>query len=189
MTKIAILASHNGSGFDAIHEAIQNNILDANIALVISNNSNANILKKAQNHKIPAYLVNAKSYNNPDERIYKLLLASECDIVFLSGYMKKLPSLLTKQFTILNSHPSLLPKYGGTGMYGRLVHEAVINNNESLSGVSVHIVNEVYDSGQIILQNSLKIQESETVESLESKIKNLEKSTIIEAISKFLSTR
>lgn len=186
MINIAILSSHNGSGFDAIYEAITNNILDAHISMIISNNSNANVLKKAKEHKVSTHLVNKKTDENPNQKIYDLLIESKCDIVFLSGYMKKLPPEITNKFTILNSHPSLLPKYGGAGMYGRFIHEAVIENAETVSGVTIHTVNEIYDDGKIILQKSLTIEENETIQSLETKIKNLEKTTIIEAIKKFL---
>lgn len=182
MIKIAILSSHNGSGFDAIHEAIANKTLDAEVSLIISNNTNSNILKKAKKYEIDNFLVNAKTDENPDEKIHTLLKKSNCNLVFLSGYMKKLSAKITKDFHLINSHPSLLPKYGGVGMYGRFVHEAVIKNKEERSGVTIHTVNEVYDDGKIILQKSLDLKDNETLESLEIKIKELERMAIVEVI-------
>jgi phosphoribosylglycinamide formyltransferase-1 len=186
MISLAILASHNGSGFDAIYKAIKDASLDINIALVISNNPNATVIQKANSRLLPSYVVNATTDRNPDEKIYTLLKEHQCQYVFLSGYMKKLSPHLTNNFTIINSHPALLPKFGGSGMYGRYVHEAVLNSNESVSGVTIHEVNEFYDEGRIILQKELQIDKEETVESLENKIKNLEKIAIVEALKQCL---
>lgn len=186
MTNIAILSSHNGSGFDTLYHASQNDILDININLVVSNNTDALVLKKASKYKIDNHLVNSKTSSNVDDTIYELLKKNDCEYIFLSGYMKKISSLLTNNFKIINSHPSLLPKYGGAGMYGRHVHEAVIKNNERVSGVTIHEVNEKYDDGEIILQKELLVSDAETSESLEAKIKELEKIAIVEAFVKCL---
>lgn len=182
MHNIAIFASHNGSSFNAINDAINNKELNANISLLISNNSNSNALKNAEKYGVKNYLVNSKTDNNPDLKIYDLLKENNCKYIFLSGYMKKIPSIITKNFIVINSHPSLLPKYGGVGMYGRFVHEAVIQNKEKQSGVTIHKVNEIYDDGEIILQKKLTLSENENVESLEIKIKELESKTVVEAL-------
>lgn len=179
MKNIAILASHNGSGFDAIYKAQLDKTLNANVKVVISNNTDAVVLQNAAKYGVDNFLVNAKTDTNPDETIYNLLKKYKCEYVFLSGYMKKLSPLLTKNFKIINSHPSLLPKHGGAGMYGRFVHEAVIKNKEVQSGVTIHEVNEVYDSGKIILQKKLTLLDNETIDTLEQKIKNLEQATIV----------
>jgi phosphoribosylglycinamide formyltransferase-1 len=186
MRNVAILASHNGSGFDALYLAQLSKILDINITLVISNNTNAVVLQNAAKRNINNYLINAKTQQNPDEAVYALLKEHQCEFIFLSGYMKKLSSKVTQDFKVLNSHPALLPKYGGSGMYGRLVHEAVIANQEKRSGVTIHEVNEEYDEGKIILQKELILSSDETVESLEAKIKELEAITIVEGFAKCL---
>ena len=186
MVNIAIFASHNGSSLDTIHNAIQENKLLCNISLVISNNTNSVALQKASTYDIKFALVNSKNTSDPDKKIYELLKKYHCTHIFLSGYMKKLSPQLTQEFKVINSHPSLLPKFGGSGMYGHHVHEAVISAGELRSGVTVHEVNEEYDSGKIILQKSLTIVKDETALSLESKVKELEKSTIIEALAKVL---
>ena len=186
MTNIAVLASYNGSGFDTLHQACKDGVLDIDIKLVISNNTNAVVLEKAKAYNINSYLVNATTESDVDEKIYTLLKENNCEYVFLSGYMKKISSKLTNNFKVINSHPSLLPKYGGQGMYGRYVHEAVVKNNEKVSGVTVHEVNEKYDDGKIILQKQLKLSEGETPQTLEQKIKDLEKSAIVESFIKCL---
>lgn len=186
MRNVAILASHNGSGFDALYNAQLAKILDININLVISNNTNAVVLQNATQRKIDNFLINTQTQKNPDEAIYSLLKEYKCEFIFLSGYMKKLSPKITQDFKVLNSHPALLPKYGGAGMYGRLVHEAVIQNKERMSGVTIHEVNEEYDEGKIILQKELLLASHESVESLESKIKELESLAIVEAFAKCL---
>ncbi|MEA3371452.1 MAG: phosphoribosylglycinamide formyltransferase [Campylobacterota bacterium] len=182
MIKIGILASHNGSGFEAIHKACLQKRLNAEVTLVISNNTNAVALQKAQKYGLKNALVNSKTDDNPDEKIYSLLKEHDCEYVFLSGYMKKISPKITNNFKLINSHPALLPNYGGAGMYGRFVHEAVIKNGEKVSGVTIHEVNENYDEGKVILQKELRLSENETVETLETKIKELEQIAIIEAL-------
>jgi len=179
--RVAILASYNGSGFDALHVALKSGELSIEIPLIISNNSNAKILENAKKHGIDNFVVNSKTAQNPDKKIEELLNEYECEYIFLSGYMKKVSINITKKFKVINSHPALLPNYGGEGMYGRFVHEAVIKNGEKISGVTLHEVNENYDEGKIILQKELLLDKDESVDSLEKKIKQLEQITIIEA--------
>ncbi|MFA6789486.1 MAG: phosphoribosylglycinamide formyltransferase [Arcobacteraceae bacterium] len=187
MKKIGILSSHNGSGFDTIVSACENQSLDAQVVVVISNNTHALVLQKAQQKNIPNFVVNGTSYphENVDEKITALLQEYHCDVVFLSGYMKKIGNALLEAFpnAIINSHPALLPKFGGAGMYGSYVHEAVIKAKEKKSGCTIHFVNEHYDEGEYILQKSINLEENETIESLENKIKHLESVTIIEALN------
>lgn len=186
MKKLAILSSHNGSGFESIYRAIAAKELEAQIPLLISNNPNARALQKAKDFGIPTFIVNQKTDTNPDAKIDALLKEYACEYVFLSGYMKKISPLLTQNYHIINSHPSLLPKFGGAGMYGSFVHQAVIAAKESKSGVSIHEVNENYDEGEILLQKELILQKDETPQSLEERIKKLEKEAIIEALAQCL---
>ncbi|WP_428023248.1 phosphoribosylglycinamide formyltransferase [Arcobacter sp.] len=190
MKRIGILSSHNGSGFDTLVEACENKTLNAQVVLVISNNQEAKVLEKAQNKNVPNFLINAKKYpdENLDEKITNLMLEFKVDYIFLSGFMKKIEENLLKNFPnkIINSHPALLPKFGGKGMYGRFVHEAVIEAKEKESGCTVHFVNENYDEGEYIVQEKISLLEDETVETLEDKIKALEKEAIIKAFNKLL---
>ena len=182
MKNIAILASHNASALDAIYKAVIAKKLNLNIRLLISNNTNAPALKKAKKYNIDHYLINSSTSADPCQSICDLLRKYECEYIFLAGYMKKISSQMTQNFEVLNSHPSLLPKYGGAGMYGKFVHEAVISNGETKSGVTIHKVNEEYDDGEIILQKELQLEDGENVETLEKKIKELEAKAIVEAL-------
>jgi len=186
MTKVAILSSHNGSGFDTLYQASQKKELDIEIVLLVSNNSTSLALKNAKKCNIKNQLVNTQTDSNPDAKIYELLEQSQATYVFLSGYMKKVSKEIAENFKVINSHPALLPKFGGKGMYGRFVHEAVIQNKEEVSGVTVHEVNEVYDDGKIILQKEIILLSEETAQSLESRIKALEKTAIVEAFKQCL---
>lgn len=188
MIRIGVLSSHNGSGFDTIQKACEEKELNSQVVIVISNNSDAKVLQKATDKNIPNFIVNSKKYpeENLDEKITNLMKEFKVDYIFLSGYMKKIEKNLIKNFEnrIINSHPALLPKFGGKGMYGTNVHKAVIEAGEKKSGCTIHYVNENYDEGKYILQNEILIDENETVQSLEEKIKELESITIIEALKK-----
>ena len=184
---LAIFASHNGSALDVIYAAVQKGRLQLKLKLVISNNSDAKVLQKAKEYNIEHKVINAKLFANPELAIFEACKRENIECIFLAGYMKKLSPLLTKNFKIINSHPALLPKFGGNGMYGRHVHEAVINAKESISGVTIHEVNENYDEGKIILQKSLELVQNESVETLERRIKELEKSAVIEGLEQCLN--
>ncbi len=187
MKNIAIFASHNGSGFDTILEAIKTKKLPLKISLVISNNTNSPVLQKAKANNINNSIVNQKSCEDINAKLTELLKQNKCEYIFLAGYMKRLDAVITDNFKVVNTHPSLLPKYGGEGMYGHFVHEAVIANKDQVSGVTIHEVNAEYDSGKIILQKELFLSEDETVQTLESKIKKLEKVAIVDGLSKYLN--
>jgi phosphoribosylglycinamide formyltransferase-1 len=191
--KIAVLASGNGSGFEAIYNATANNDLDASVEVVISNNTDAPVLKKAEKFGIDNYLINKNSINGdktPDEKLEEVLDTYNCDYIFLSGFMKKISDPIVEKYKnrIINSHPSLLPKYGGKGMYGTFVHEAVIKNKETTTGVTIHFVNEVYDEGRIILQDSVEVKADDTPLTLEKKVKEQESKAIIKALKKVFSS-
>ena len=181
MTNLAIFSSHNGSGFDALYKAYKSKILNINIRLLISNNSDAKCITNAKKRDIDAYVINKNTCKNIDDSIFNLLKKYECKTVFLSGYMKKISPKICNNFKIINCHPALLPKFGGQGMYGRFIHESVIKNKEKESGVTIHEVNSKYDDGKIILQNKLIIKNSDNVDALEKKIKKLESKTIVDA--------
>ena len=192
MKKIGILASYNGSGFETIQKAILDKKLDAKVVVVITNNTNAGVLQKAESYNIPYFIINDKRYpeQNIDDKIARLLVEFECDYIFLSKKKKKIGLDILNAFPnkIINTHPAILPSiYGGKGMYGKFVHEAVIKNGEKKSGVTIHYVNEVYDEGEKILVKELQIAQDETVDSLESRIKELESVAIIEAFEKLLA--
>ncbi|PRM98836.1 phosphoribosylglycinamide formyltransferase [Aliarcobacter cryaerophilus] len=192
MKKIGILASYNGSGFETIQKAIESGILNAKVEVIITNNSNAGVLEKASKYGIKSFVINKNLFPNEnlDLKIAQTLKEFECDYIFLSGYMKKIEENLLKTFPnkIINTHPAILPSiYGGAGMYGSFVHEAVIKNGEKKSGVTIHYVNENYDEGEKILIKELELEKDETAQSLENRIKELEKTAIVEAFVKVLA--
>lgn len=186
MKKIGILASYNGSGFETIQKAIDQGILDAKVCVIITNNSNAGVLEKASKYGIESFVINKNLFpdENLDLKISQTLKKFDCDYIFLSGYMKKIEENLLKTFPhkIINTHPAILPSiYGGAGMYGSFVHEAVVKNGEKKSGVTIHYIDENYDEGETILIKELELASDETAESLENRIKELEKTAIVEA--------
>ncbi|MCT7464632.1 phosphoribosylglycinamide formyltransferase [Aliarcobacter cryaerophilus] len=194
MKKIGILASYNGSGFETIQKAIEDGILDANVCVIITNNSTAGVIEKAKKYGIDSFVINSKLFPNEnlDLKIAQTLKEYGCDYIFLSGFMKKIEENLLKAFPkkIINTHPAILPSiYGGAGMYGHFVHEAVVKNGEKKSGVTIHYVNENYDEGEKILIKELLLDENETAETLENRIKELEKIAIVEAFKKVLEER
>ena len=194
MKKIGILASYNGSGFETIQKAIEDKILDAKVEVIITNNSNAGVLEKASKYGIKSFVINKNLFpdENLDLKISQILKEYGCDYIFLSGFMKKIEDNMLKTFEnkIINTHPAILPSiYGGAGMYGHFVHEAVVKNGEKKSGVTIHYVNENYDEGEKILIKELFLDENETAETLENRIKELEKIAIVEAFKKVLEER
>ncbi len=194
MKKIGILASYNGSGFETIQKAIEDGILDAKVEVIITNNSNAGVLEKASKYGIKSFVINKNLFPNEnlDLKIAQTIKEFECDYIFLSGFMKKIEDNMLKTFEnkIINTHPAILPSiYGGAGMYGHFVHEAVVKNGEKKSGVTIHYVNENYDEGEKILIKELLLDENETAQTLENRIKELEKIAIVEAFKKVLEER
>jgi len=192
---ISVFASGKGSNFKAILEAIEvGKINNAKIVLVISNNSDAGALAIAREHNIPAFHVSRKQFSNDEEfnnRLITLLNIYNSNFIVLAGYMKKLDPKIIRIFKnrILNIHPALLPKFGGIGMYGIKVHEAVIASKEKISGATVHIVDEEYDHGPIVLQKSVAVDANDTPETLAAKVLQLEHEIYPEAIKLFAEGR
>jgi len=191
MIKIGVLSSYNGSGFIALQKACESGYINAEIVVVISNNTNANVLLTAQNNNIKNHCINTKKYpnDNVDLKILEVLKENQCDYVFLSGYMKKIDASLIEAYPnkIVNCHPALLPNFGGKGMYGRFVHEAVVKAKAPKTGVTVHFVNENYDEGEHILQNEILVSPTESVDSVENRVKEIETTTIVEAFKKLIN--
>jgi len=166
--KIGFLASHNGSNMQAIIDACKSGSLKADPVLVISNNSQSGAIERAKKENIPYFHISDTTHPLPDKAIADALFDYSVDIVVLAGYMKKVgPELLSRyKGAVLNIHPALLPKFGGDGMYGIRVHRAVLAAGEKKSGVSIHIVDENYDTGPIIAQVEVPIEPGDTPESL-----------------------
>ena len=177
--RIAVFASHNGSNFQAITEACKSGEIKGEVALLISNNKKSQAIARAKNLDIQFLHISENVEPNEqirDTKIASLLNEHNCELAVLAGYMKKLSSAVIDSFNgeIINIHPSLLPKYGGKGMYGDHVHRKVLENNEKQSGITFHYVNENYDEGKIIAQFPINLSVNETVLTLRQKINKLE---------------
>ncbi len=179
---IAIFASGGGSNAAVIIKTLPTLLKDkqANIkiSLVLTNNANAGVLNIAAQNNIPSTIINLKGKTEAeiDESYLDILNKHATDFIILAGYLKKIPLSLIKAYPqkIVNIHPALLPAYGGAGMYGKYVHEAVVNAGEKQSGITIHYVDEVYDHGAIIYQTTCDVKEGETGESLAKKVLQLE---------------
>jgi phosphoribosylglycinamide formyltransferase-1 len=184
---LAVLVSGSGSNLQAIIDAINSNQLNAKIDIVISNKENAYGLTRARNAHINTSLCTKDNLKTSSEKISDVLNKYQIDLIVLAGYLGILSKKLIGQYPnkIINIHPSLLPKYGGKGMYGIHVHEAVIKNKEKESGCSVHYVNEQIDGGKIILQTKVPVLSNDTPQTLAARILPYEHKTLVEAIKLF----
>jgi phosphoribosylglycinamide formyltransferase-1 len=193
MLNIAVLGSGRGSNFQAILTAIQQGrIPGAKICLVISNNSGAGILEIARNNSLPAVHLSQKQFPTEDEfvdALLSLLSVHGVNFIVLAGYMKRIHPRVVEAYRrrIINIHPALLPRYGGPGMYGMHVHEAVIAAGERLSGATVHFVDEEYDRGSIVMQKTVSVAANETPETLAAKVLDIEHEIYPEAIRRLAS--
>ncbi|MEF3305477.1 phosphoribosylglycinamide formyltransferase [Paenibacillus sp. GYB003] len=184
---IALFASHGGSNAQAIIDACAAGRLDAAVAAVISNNSQSGALERARNAGIPAYHLSSKAYpeeDRLDEAIRDTLLGHRVDLIALAGYMKKLGprTLRTYAGRVVNVHPSLLPKFGGRGMYGMRVHEAVLAAGERETGITVHLVDAEYDEGPILAQCAVPVMAGDTVETLAERVLRKEHELYVETL-------
>ncbi len=173
--KLGFLASHGGSNMQAIIDACKSGELNATPAVIISNNAESGALAKARYEAIPHYHLSGKTHSSPeqlDQAILDTLLAHQVDIVILAGYMKKLGEQTLNRYAgaILNIHPALLPKFGGQGMYGIHVHEAVLAADEHETGATIHLVTEEYDTGAIIAQEKVLVIHGDTPKSLQDRV-------------------
>jgi phosphoribosylglycinamide formyltransferase 1 len=184
---LGFLSSHGGSSMRAIVSAILRGDLAAQARVVISNNSDAPALDFARAMGVPAVHMSQTKLGNArdiDSAIAEALASHGVELVILSGYLRKLgPSTLCRyRGRILNIHPALLPGYGGTGMYGRRVHEAVIAGGEAVSGVSIHIVDGIYDHGPVIARREVRVEAGDTTETLAQRIEMLEPLFFVETL-------
>lgn len=189
MMKIAFLASHNGSAARAIAQACAKGDLPAKPVLLVSNNEGSKALSWAKELRLKTALVNAANAAEPDGAIAGLLEDHGIDLVVCSGYMKLIgpKTIAAVRGAILNVHPALLPKHGGQGMYGRHVHQAVFDNKETETGITIHLVDGEYDRGRILAQKRLPVANGESVDMIEEKVKAAEPDFYIETLRKILS--
>lgn len=174
MTRIAIFASGSGSNAEKITEYFKNND-KIDVSLILTNNPKAYVLERARRLQVPAVTFNREELRNTD-KVIQILKDHKVDFVVLAGFLLLIPENLVEAYPnrIINIHPALLPKFGGKGMYGDKVHEAVKSAGERETGISIHYVNSKYDEGEIIFQAKCPVTEEDTPETVAGKVHQLE---------------
>lgn len=187
MKNISIFASGSGTNAQNIIEYFKED-LSIRISRIYSNKENAFVLTRAKNFSIPTFTFDRNDFYNTD-KILNQLQNDQTDLIVLAGFLWLIPTNILKSYPnrIVNIHPALLPNYGGKGMYGSFVHEAVINAHDKESGISIHYVNEKYDEGELIFQAKCKVEKNDTPDSLAAKIHALEYKYFPQVIKEVLS--
>ncbi|MFH0919618.1 MAG: phosphoribosylglycinamide formyltransferase [Fibrobacterota bacterium] len=189
---IAVFASGGGTNLQSLLNRIETGELPARIAFVLSNNSKARALERARQYNIPAIHLSTKTHPDPAQyaaELLALLKKHDVSLIALAGYMKQLPPGVVQVFhgRIVNIHPSLLPKFGGAGMFGINVHEAVIAAGEKESGASVHFVTENYDEGPVIMQEKVPVLPGDVPVTLSIRVLEVEHRLYPEAVRRVLA--
>ena len=164
MKKIIVFASGGGSNFEALAAACQNGLIDGKIALLVASKPGIGAIEKAHKYNIPVFIEGAMGEFNLKD------VCAGADLICLAGYLKKLPAELLQICPAMNIHPALLPGFGGKGMYGHHVHEAVLKSGAKESGATVHFVNEDYDKGQIIAQAKVPVLPGDDAQTLAERV-------------------
>ena len=174
MKRIVIFASGSGTNAENLIRFFHNRD-NVSVIQVLTNNPRAKVLDRCKNLNISALCFNRVAFSKTND-VLKLLKVSKPDLIVLAGFLWKIPQSIILEFPskIINIHPALLPKYGGKGMYGMHVHEAVVNNKETETGITIHYVNENYDEGAIIFQEKCEVLQSDTPQNVVEKIHELE---------------
>lgn len=186
MKKIAIFGSGSGSNAEKICLFFKKS-LDIEVVLIASNKKEALIVQRAEKMGVPCVIFSKKDLLN-FTFLQQTLVKKRVDYIVLAGFLLKIPLKMVLLYNkkIINIHPSLLPKYGGKGMYGNNVHQAVLKNKETESGITIHLVNEKYDRGRVLLQKSCAVNQNETVDSLAKKIAALEHCFFPKTIKRYI---
>lgn len=188
MQKIAILASGSGTNAENIIRYFAYSDL-AQIVVVLSNKTDAGVLKRAENLKIPSFVFSNAEFQAGTQILGKLM-EYEVTFVVLAGFLAKIPPVIVDAYRnrMINIHPALLPKFGGKGMYGHHVHEAVVASKEPETGITIHYVNEQYDEGAIIFQVTCPVLPTDTAQDVEKKIHALEYTYYPQVIEKLINS-
>ncbi len=192
--RLAVFASGGGTNFQAILDAVARGDLPATVALCLSNKADAGALARARRHGVPTVVLDPTDFETEAAYVAALqaaLAAHGVNFVALAGYMKKIPAAVVRAFRgrMLNVHPALLPAFGGRGMYGRKVHEAVLAYGVRWTGATVHLVDEDYDTGPIVLQEPVPVQPGDTPETLAARVLEVEHRLYAEALRLFAEGR
>lgn len=193
MLNISVLVSGGGTNLQALIDGIEGGeIPGAQICRVISGNPEAYALQRAKKHGIPAKVIDKGSFPDKNERTGALLEAlkeGKTDLIVLAGYMNVLPQKIVREYRdrIINIHPSLIPKYCGMGFYGKRVHQAVLDAGETVSGATVHLVDEGVDTGSVIIQKEVPVLPGDTADSLAGRVLATEHEILKEAVNRLVS--
>jgi phosphoribosylglycinamide formyltransferase 1 len=181
--RIAFLASRNGTGLRVLLEARERGQIDFVPALVVASSARASVRDVAQEKAIPCEVLSFFDEAS-DEALLRLLSQGQVDVILLVGFLKKIGSKVLAEYRgrIFNIHPSLLPMFGGSGMYGMKVHESVIVSGEKRTGATIHVVSEEYDEGPCVLQRSLEVYTDDDPSSLQRRVASLEAELLIELV-------
>jgi phosphoribosylglycinamide formyltransferase-1 len=185
---IGVLASGEGTTLQSILDACASGRLPGRVSVVIGNNSGAGALARAHECRVPAVHLSAKTHPDPDAldaAIRDTLLDASAGLVFLAGYMKRIGPSTLAAFAgrILNTHPALLPRCGGPGMYGDRVHAAVLESGDRESGVSVHLVDPEYDTGRVMAQCRVPVLPGDSLETLRARVRARERDFVVETLA------
>ncbi|MFO7371364.1 MAG: phosphoribosylglycinamide formyltransferase [Bacteroidales bacterium] len=174
MYKLAIFASGSGSNAENIIQHFQHHP-SIEVTCICTNRPDAYVIERARKYKVPVLVFTREEFYQ-SEIVLDFLHRNQINFIVLAGFLWLVPEYLINSFPnkIVNIHPALLPKYGGKGMYGNRVHQAVIDHHETLSGITIHLVNSEYDRGDTLFQATCKVDPSDTAESLASKVHQLE---------------
>jgi len=188
-SRLAVLASHEGTVLQAVIDACARRALHWEIAVVISNNAESGALRRARAAGLRALHLSSRTHEEPaalDHAICGALRQHGVALVLLAGYMKKLGPATLAAFRgrIVNTHPALLPKHGGQGMYGLHVHRAVLAAGERTTGVSLHVVDADYDTGPVIAQTEVPVEPGDTAETLAARVQARERQFVVETLGK-----
>jgi phosphoribosylglycinamide formyltransferase 1 len=186
-TNIAIFASGGGSNANIILEKCTNHS-NIHVALVICNRKEAGVYAIAQKHGKPCIHISKQQIDN-QQILLNILQQYNIAYIVLAGFLLKIPNWLVEKYThkIINIHPALLPKYGGHGMYGHFVHEAVVAANEPVSGITIHLVDSQYDHGTHLFQDFCKVASNDTPETLAAKVLQLEHQHYFQVLEKYIT--
>jgi len=192
--RLAVFASGGGTNFQAILDAIEEDRLSATVVCCVSNSANAGALDRAHRRSVPTAVVPPSDHDTSEafgQTLLDVLDAHNVEFVALAGYMIKIPANVVSAYRhrMTNVHPALLPAFGGKGMYGRNVHEAVLEYGVHWTGVTVHLVDEEYDHGPIVLQEPVPVYADDTPDTLADRVKEVEHELYPAALRLFAENR
>jgi phosphoribosylglycinamide formyltransferase-1 len=187
LKRLAVFASGRGSNFQAILEQINKGIIPATVGLCLTNNPKAGVIDIARENQIPIKICSPKEYPDTqsfNEDILNALIESNIDFIILAGFLKLIGKQIVDRFSnkIINIHPALLPSFGGKGMYGHHVHDAVYNRGVKISGATVHLVNKDYDAGPIVIQKVVSVEDAISPEDIAQRVLKIEHEIFPQAV-------